>query len=264
MIRPVSGRIRVLRNVQSITEFASPPRIAAWPQVDVVLLDMDGTLLDLRFDNHFWLEAVPQRYAERRGLSLERANEILVPLFAAKRGTLDWYCTDYWSRELGIDIPAFKEELREHVKFLPGAQDFLRTLQVSGLRAVLVTNAHHDALRVKAAQTGLLDYLDGAISSHRYGAPKEHPAFWSKVEAELGFDRRRTLFVDDSLPVLRAARDHGIEHIVAVAHPDSTQTQADSNQADLTPGRRIVEEFASVRAVIELLALPNAPRMARA
>jgi FMN phosphatase YigB (HAD superfamily) len=94
------------------------------------------------------------------------------------------------------------------------------------------------------------------------------------VEAELGFDRRRTLFVDDSLPVLRAARDHGIEHIVAVAHPDSTQTQtdstqtdstqADSIQADLTPGRRVVEEFASVRAVIELLALPNAPRMARA
>ena len=25
-----------------------------WTQLDTILLDMDGTLLDLEFDNHFW------------------------------------------------------------------------------------------------------------------------------------------------------------------------------------------------------------------
>ena len=39
-----------------------------WPEIHTVLLDMDGTLLDLRFDNHFWRELVPERYAERHGL----------------------------------------------------------------------------------------------------------------------------------------------------------------------------------------------------
>ncbi len=210
---------------------------------------MDGTLLDLSFDNFFWLEAVPAQYAARRGLTLEQAKEILTSTLAAKRGTLDWYCTDYWSRELGLDIVAMKEAVGERVRFLPGAQAFLRSLQASGIRTVLVTNAHQDVLRIKAARTGLLDYLNEALSSHQFGAPKEQPAFWSRLETELGIDRKRALFVDDSIAVLQAARDFGIGHIVAIAHPDTTQE------------RRVVEEFASVHAVVELLSLSNAPRM---
>lgn len=226
----------------------TPEEFRGWPGVDTVLLDMDGTLLDLRFDNFFWLEAVPARFAIERGITIQRANELLTPLFAAKQGTLEWYCTDYWSTELKLDIAALKHELRESVSYLPGAEHFLRTLQAVGLRAVLVTNAHPDALRVKAAKTGILAYLNAAISSHQYGVPKEHPDFWPNLADELRFDCARTLFVDDSLSVLRAARTHGIEHIVAIAHPDSTQE------------RRIVEEFPSVHAVVELLDMKTLPR----
>ena len=41
-----------------------------WESVDTVLLDMDGTILDLRFDNWFWLELIPRRYAAARGLEV--------------------------------------------------------------------------------------------------------------------------------------------------------------------------------------------------
>jgi 5'-nucleotidase len=231
------------------TESTDLDAFKPWPEADIVLLDMDGTLLDLRFDNYFWREAVPERYAQRHGLSLQEAHDVLTPRFAAKQGTLDWYCTDYWSRELALDIAGLKHELREVVRFLPGAERFLGALQASGVRAVLVTNAHQDALRVKAQQTGLLDYLSGAVSSHQYGVPKEHPEFWLKLEADLAFDRERTLFVDDSLAVLRAARRHGIAHIVAIAHPDSTLE------------RRVIDEFTSVHAVVELLTFTNLPRV---
>jgi HAD superfamily hydrolase (TIGR01509 family) len=234
--------------VQSISRTDAPRALLAWPEVDTVLLDMDGTLLDLRFDNFFWLEAVPERYARNRGLTLERSKEILAPMFAAKQGTLDWYCVDYWTRELEIDIAALKAEFREHVGFLPGAETFLQALRASGLRTVLVTNAHPSSLRIKAERTGLLQYFDATVSSHRYGAPKEHPAFWAQLEAELALDPLRTLFIDDSLAVLQAAKHYGIGHIVAIAHPDSTQE------------RRVVQEFASVHSVHELLALPAAPR----
>lgn len=230
--------------MQSITQpDAARSSFVAWPEVETVLLDMDGTLLDLRFDNYFWLEVVPQRYARARGIEIERANEILSPMFAAKQGTLDWYCTDYWSRTLELDIAGLKHELREHVRFLPGAERCLQALQASGLRTVLVTNAHHDALRVKAEQTGLLRYFSAVISSHQFGVPKEHPEFWLTLEAQLRFERARTLFVDDSLAVLRAARHHGIRHIIAIAHPDSTQE------------RRVVQEFPAVHAIAELLEL---------
>jgi hypothetical protein len=62
---------------------------------------MDGTLLDLRFDNFFWQELIPSRYAALHGLPHEEAVAVLTPRFEAARGTLEWYCLDHWSRELG-------------------------------------------------------------------------------------------------------------------------------------------------------------------
>lgn len=212
-----------------------------WEAIDTVLLDMDGTLLDLRFDNYFWLDLVPERYAARHGLTLEEARAVLAPMFARKQGTLDWYCTDFWSRALSIDIAGMKHEVREHVRFLPGAEDFLRALREKGVRVALVTNAHRDSLKVKATQTGLLNYFDVVFSSHSFGVPKEHPDFWRQLQSALGFDPARTLFVDDSHSVLTAARKHGIAHIFAISKPDST--------AD----RRTVTEFNSVEAVSHLL-----------
>jgi HAD superfamily hydrolase (TIGR01509 family) len=213
-----------------------------WERVELVLLDMDGTLLDLRFDNDFWLERVPERFAHKHGLTIAEAKALLAPRFAARQGTLAWYCTDFWSRELALDIAALKRELREHVSFLPGAREFLLELRRRKLRTVLVTNAHRDSLSIKAQQTGLLDLLDQAISSHDYGAPKEHPQFWARLHAELGYSPANVLFVDDGLTVLRAARQHGIGQIFAVTHPDSTQDG------------RVIEEFPTIAGVADLLA----------
>lgn len=216
-----------------------------WDAVDVVLLDMDGTLLDLQFDNYFWLQLVPRRYALRHSLTLDAARAELTPRFAARQGTLDWYCTDYWSRELDLDIAGLKQEVREQVRFLPGAEQFLATLrrhaQQRGLRTALVTNAHRDSLAVKVRQTRLTRYFDAVVSSHQYGAPKETAEFWRKAQDELKFDPDRTLFVDDSLAVLRAAREHGIAQIFAISKPDSAQDQ------------RQIAEFPAVPAIVDLL-----------
>src|SRR3546814_2406990 len=56
-----------------------------WQTADWVLLDMDGTVLDLAFDNYFWRELVPQRYALKHGLSLDAARAELAPRFSAVR-----------------------------------------------------------------------------------------------------------------------------------------------------------------------------------
>ena len=59
-----------------------------WTKISTVLLDMDGTLLDLHFDNYFWQEYVPDRYAEKHGISLARAKEELSPRFEQTYGKL--------------------------------------------------------------------------------------------------------------------------------------------------------------------------------
>lgn len=212
-----------------------------WERIDTVLLDMDGTLLDLRFDNYFWRELVPDRFAALRGISPAAAREELAPRFAARQGTLEWYCTDFWTRDIGFDVAGLKHEAREHIRFLPGAVGFLESVRASGRRLVLITNAHHDSLRIKAAQTGLAAYFDLLISSHSYGFPKENAQFWRELDAGLAYGADQALFVDDSLPVLQAARAHGIAQVFAVARPDSTQPP------------RAIEEFPAVHSVSDLL-----------
>lgn len=206
-----------------------------------MLLDMDGTLLDLDFDNHFWRERIPLRYAELHGMSFEAARQELVPRFAARQGTLEWYCTDFWSGDLGFDVAALKREMRANIRYLPGARAFLESVRVMGKRLLLVTNAHHDSLAIKSAETGLAAHFDLMISSHSIGFPKEDPRFWEALDQRQVHERATSLFVDDSLPVLRAARRHGVSQVFAVARPDSTQPPHE------------VEEFPAVHSVSDLL-----------
>jgi 5'-nucleotidase len=192
-----------------------------WPAVDTVLLDMDGTLLDLRFDNWFWQELIPLRYAAAHGLTHAQTQQRLAPKFGGVKGTLQWYCIDYWTRELNLDIGAIKREAMARIGFLPGAEDFLAKLKAGGKRCVLVTNAHPDTLRIKNERMELVRHFDACYSTHSFDRPKEDAEFWPRLAARERFDSARTLFVDDSLAVLNAARDFGIGWLRAIRRPDS-------------------------------------------
>jgi putative hydrolase of the HAD superfamily len=194
-----------------------------WKQIDTVLLDMDGTLLDLHFDNHFWLEYVPQRYAEARGMDPVRAKQELLERYRSREGTLEWYCVDHWSRELELDIILLKEEVDHLIAVHPHVVDFLDQLMCAGKRRVLVTNAHQKTLAFKMERTRLAGFFDRVVSSHDFGLPKEDPAFWDRLGETEPFDKRRTLFVDDSPKVLASAREFGIEWLLAVLQPDSKE-----------------------------------------
>jgi putative hydrolase of the HAD superfamily len=209
-----------------------------WTSIDTVLLDMDGTLLDLRFDNWFWQEHVPSHFAMARGMSGDEVRACLEPKFRARRGTMDWYCIDYWSRELELDIAGMKRAVRPQVSYLPGAREFLCRLARRGKRRILVTNAHPETLAIKNEQVGLVEYFDACYSTHRFGMPKEHTEFWPRFHAHEPFWPQRTLFVDDSLPVLDAARAFGIGWLCAVRLPDSGAPPQDTGSYAAVDGVR--------------------------
>ncbi len=192
-----------------------------WQDISTVLLDMDGTLLDLHYDNHFWQIHVPMRYAEKNGLTLEAAKGELFPRFRQAEGTLDWYCVDYWSRELRLDIPLLKQEVEHLIAIHPHVVDFLDAVRKTGRRILLVTNAHGKSLALKLDRTRLGGHFDAVVCAHDIGVPKENEAFWNLMQKTQPFDRNQSLLVDDSLPVLQSARRYGISQLLAVLKPDS-------------------------------------------
>jgi putative hydrolase of the HAD superfamily len=192
-----------------------------WNRIDTVFLDLDGTLLDLHFDSHFWLEHLPRRYAERRGMDVEAAKSDLIPRLKAMEGRLEWYCLDHWSREFQMDIVELKQEVAHLIAVHPFVEEFLLALRRLEKRVVLTTNAHGDSLSLKLTRTGLGRYFDAVVCAHDLGVPKEESRFWAVLQAREPFECDTTLLIDDNLAVLKSAQTFGIRYLIDVLMPNS-------------------------------------------
>ncbi|GGW90797.1 GMP/IMP nucleotidase [Alteromonas halophila] len=201
--------------------------ILPWHEIDTVLLDMDGTLLDLHFDNTFWLDHLPKKVAQATGEPFADCRARMHQHYARLSGQIQWYCLDYWAEELNLDIMAAKREIEHLIALREDTLPFLDALHASGREVVLVTNAHPDSLALKIEHTKLDTHIDTLISTHEFGVTKESQQLWQQLHQRLGFDPARTLFVDDSLGILQAAEEFGIAHLLAVSNPDSQQPPRD-------------------------------------
>jgi HAD superfamily hydrolase (TIGR01509 family) len=195
-----------------------------WSKISTVLLDMDGTILDLHFDNHFWLHHLPLRYSEHAKISLEQAKENLASHYERVAGTIDWYCLDYWAEQTQLPIQALKREVQHLISLRHDAHDFMVALRESGREIILVTNAHPDSLLLKIERTQLDKYFDVLYSTHEFGVTKESQLLWQRLQEKQGFSLENTLFVDDSINILASAQRYGFEHLLAVENPDSQKT----------------------------------------
>jgi len=202
------------------TQVYSAPQ---WDEIELVLLDMDGTLLDKNFDNHFWEEYVPGQYAMVHGISLEKAKVQLMKRYRAQEGNLNWTDLDYWSGQLGLDIPALKEQIDHLIVVHPFVPEFLKAVRTAGKRLILVTNAHGKTLDLKMGRTSLGGMFHAVYTSQELGAPKEEQTFWVALRREMEFDPARTFLADDTLTVLEAARSFGIRYLVHILKSSSAR-----------------------------------------
>lgn len=183
---------------------------------------MDGTLLDLRFDNFFWVDHLPQRYQDIHGGSEQDVLNHVESSLKTAEGTLAWYCIEHWSEQFNVDIMALKEELTHMIQYRDGSKHFLEHVNdLEHLHIALVTDAHPHVLDLKQNHTNVLDHVHVAVSSHQYGIPKRNPDFWQRLFEDLNFDPDHTLMIDDNPHVLEQAREFGIRYLLLIEQPDS-------------------------------------------
>lgn len=189
-----------------------------WDQIDTVLLDMDGTLLDLHFDWKFWSEYLPEAYARHHRLPLENAKRFVHQAVKQQAGTLNWYCLDYWSRRLNLSVADLKHDLKHLIREHPDVLEFLGQLKQLNKQVIMVTNAHRDSLVLKLERTAIGPYFDHIISAHDFRTPKEDIRIWDFIQQVAPYDPARTLLVDDNIRALNTAKQYGIKHLLAAIH----------------------------------------------
>ena len=210
---------------------------ADWNQIDSILLDLDGTLLDLNFDLHFWLEYLPQVYSEKNNISNQQAQDIVLKMLNAEKGKLNWYCIDFWQEKLNLDIMELKNNISHLIQVHPHVKIFLTQARKQDKKIYLVTNAHRKTIKLKMSVTQLQDYFDGIVSSHDFGVAKQEQAFWHKLSEVIHLDKNRAIFFDDSPDVLQSAFDFKIKHVVAISKPSSRI------KTEIVPGFINIENF---------------------
>jgi len=201
-----------------------------WNEIDTVLLDMDGTLLDRHFDDHFWLEHVPKRWAAHNQTSVEHAKEHLYTLFKSQENSLNWTDLDYWSDRLKLDIPLLKLEVEHLIAVHPYVVDFLQFLKQQRKAVWLVTNAHSKTLDLKMKSTSIGPYFDGIISAHQVGLPKEDDGFWGLLQNFIKYSPHRTMLGEDSEANLTTAERFGIRYLIYISRYSSMVTPRQSEK----------------------------------
>ena len=192
----------------------------SWDGIDTVLLDMDGTLIDLNYDNTLWNEHVPRRYAAGHSLKPSQASALLYGTTMANQPKLRYYSVDFWKHRTQLDIDRLHNDLSHLIRYRPNAEVFMKYLRKTGRRAVITTNAHPNSLAIKNSITGLVSQVDASYSAHDFGWAKEERGFWETLSTLELSDPSRTLLIDDNENVLDMAVEFGIGHVLTIAQPD--------------------------------------------
>ena len=185
--------------------------------IECLLIDMDGVILDNAYDNDFWQNQIPEVIADSRGIEFDDAKRLAIQIFNYKKNTKDWYDVDYWSNMLSIDIEAQKrsEKSFSKISLYDGVIDTLSVLK-NKTKMILITNAHRKTLNIKLEKYNLTPYFDEMVCAHELNYVKEDIQLWYMLRSKYRLDYEKTLLVEDTINNINVGLSAGISGAIYV------------------------------------------------
>ena len=185
--------------------------------IECLLIDMDGVILDNAYDNDFWQNQIPEVIADSKGIAFDDAKRLAIQIFNYKKNTKDWYDVDYWSNMLSIDIEAQKrsEKSFSKISLYDGVIDTLSALK-NKTKMILITNAHRKTLNIKLEKYNLTPYFDEMVCAHELNYVKEDIQLWYMLRSKYRLDYEKTLLVEDTINNINVGLSAGISGAIYV------------------------------------------------
>ena len=185
--------------------------------IECLLIDMDGVILDNAYDNDFWQNQIPEVIADSKGIGFDDAKRLAIQIFNYKKNTKDWYDVDYWSNMLDIDIEAQKrsEKSFSRISLYDGVIDTLSVLK-NKTKMILITNAHRKTLNIKLEKYNLTPYFDEMVCAHELHYVKEDIQLWYMLRSKYRLDYEKTLLVEDTINNINVGLSAGISGAIYV------------------------------------------------
>ncbi len=189
--------------------------------IECLLVDMDGVILDNTYDNNFWQNQIPNVLSKKRNISFNDAKRLAIQIFNFKKNTKDWYDLDYWSNMLDIDIEAEKrsDESLSKIKLYDHVTNTLTTLKKS-IKLILITNAHRKTLNIKLGKYDISPYFDEMICAHELHYVKEDIQLWYMLKSKFKLNFEKTILVEDTINNINVALSAGVSSAVYVGDED--------------------------------------------
>lgn len=213
----------------------------------IIMFDMDGTLLDLAFDDFIWNHKLPERHAETHQCSLQQSHEILASFYQQHKHTLSWYSSKYWTAKVDVDVLKLQYDYQDQICPRLGCFELLDALKLQGYRCWLVTNADIAGLTLKLKNVHLSDYFEVMVSSEEIGYAKEFVEFWQVLQHRHPFHPQHAVLIDDTAAVLKGAAKFGLQHLITITQPSSARVPKLASEL----------EFPAIDHLTELLNLLN-------
>tara|TARA_B100000965_G_C19558296_1_gene743272 strand:+ start:293 stop:964 length:672 start_codon:yes stop_codon:yes gene_type:complete len=189
--------------------------------IECLLIDMDGVILDNTYDNNFWQNQIPGVLSKKKNISFDDAKRLAIQIFNFKKNTKDWYDLDYWSNMLGIDIEAEKrsEESLSKIKLYDNVTSTLAELKKQ-TRLILITNAHRKTLNIKLEKFDIKPYFHEMICAHELYYVKEDLQLWYMLRSKYKLDYEKTILVEDTINNIRVALSAGVSSAIYVGEEE--------------------------------------------